>query len=1339
MNQIISEKFKIESEKSSVSKIIRLEKLAESLGKLQKKLLVLSNHDIKAFELQELGNSIDQIAEASKVTLKNLLITNPSYTEKFHELESLIVSLRNQRNFSNESSGSYFSSLLSIISKQEELKQTLTNFKRFETEEQCLNSLKEKIYKEQLVIRSLCEVVRINCELPMTPANISLKDCINIDKQHLEIYKKCLEKLSPIESFSLHLTKFIRLTIEIGQFVEKFRSALKPRDKSLDPVIEKLNSEIISLETVLISSELTGQNILSCFESQNELFEIVISSFNEYLVQLPQVFPAIVELNSLAELMKDSNFTIQVLANYFGKQDKYKSIIDPENIPKIDIDVERDFSLRWKWMIEYIKRVSEAGLHLEHVKRSIINDGVEVDKISRPFNDFAKNLYETENALARLVQALPFEDFEEGSQKLQKLSKNRVSKLKNAQKNKDLVGLNDIEDLCEIHSDFNTFFDDLIKSLSINSLVYSENSEIPELLSNPLISKATQQSEEVDTAKKEYEDSLKEIDLLQQANHQLQQEIDTNKSKIQLFERNLEGFSDKIAEIFAKTNKVGNTLMEVIPEDSLKQKIEDYQKEYEEIISDVKNNGKGSVESIHKLLDLLNLYEAANGVGSSRLAEVSENPAEERDKVSTKINPSMKKKKNLRSGKPNAASSSKPTEEVLKETALNGLKLFDPESVQEYEEYEYEEISRKLFSSIFECSVTLQTIETQREEILVQEINFCASVDGPHINQLNSLKDSLVKARIDKTDSFNSLLAKSKLRLLVEKAVSKIRLDLGFKENLAISTEEIENICHEAVKFSIETLKQLGCSDEEITLFREKTKNMIISGNSGNICNQTIEFLKVLIEMELTKQNTINYENNSSVLSRFLTEYQLLFKRNSANLEKLWAFLFKVLGNESDKIFLKGLIISLPIPGEVFNPISLLQESQLKSQEFVEKNEKKIKEMETRNEDLINNAGEIEESFDDIIRGLFKEISTTDDEKLKKQTSDIKEEFDEISNKTFATLTEKLNHLSLDFLIISKLDKIKKTLSGNTQKTIKKLENDLNSKKNELETLISETEAHKKALSNKIEFLESSLKETRISFEKISKEKYEKELEIVSISNNVSDLLKETLDLKEEINKKNEEITDAKLALRTTRKNLSDKNEEVSRLEEIIRENEGKSPKSNLDENTLNNFRQEINSLNSQVVKKQKELDLLSEDYQMIKRDLQLLKLDAVQREEVIKSQREELGHLKVKILTLESTSRDLEEKNKLGVDRNDSEINKLVNKLLQTEQESLQLKRQLEPSLNYRKLYTDIRSELELQRQEKESYEVNLKSLKQELNSLIKENESLRYDNRMMEKYKKE
>ena len=71
MNQIISEKFKIESEKSSVSKIIRLEKLAESLGKLQKKLLVLSNHDIKAFELQELGNSIDQIAEASKVTLKN--------------------------------------------------------------------------------------------------------------------------------------------------------------------------------------------------------------------------------------------------------------------------------------------------------------------------------------------------------------------------------------------------------------------------------------------------------------------------------------------------------------------------------------------------------------------------------------------------------------------------------------------------------------------------------------------------------------------------------------------------------------------------------------------------------------------------------------------------------------------------------------------------------------------------------------------------------------------------------------------------------------------------------------------------------------------------------------------------------------------------------------------------------------------------------------------------------------------------------------------------------------------------------------------------------------------
>jgi hypothetical protein len=93
--------------------------------------------------------------------------------------------------------------------------------------------------------------------------------------------------------------------------------------------------------------------------------------------------------------------------------------------------------------------------------------------------------------------------------------------------------------------------------------------------------------------------------------------------------------------------------------------------------------------------------------------------------------------------------------------------------------------------------------------------------------------------------------------------------------------------------------------------------------------------------------------------------------------------------------------------------------------------------METRNEDLINNAGEIEESFDDIIRGLFKEISTTDDEKLKKQTSDIKEEFDEISNKTFATLTEKLNHLSLDFLIISKLDKIKKLYQETPKKRSK--------------------------------------------------------------------------------------------------------------------------------------------------------------------------------------------------------------------------------------------------------------------------------------------------------------
>ncbi|OMJ73748.1 hypothetical protein SteCoe_27490 [Stentor coeruleus] len=145
------------------------------------------------------------------------------------------------------------------------------------------------------------------------------------------------------------------------------------------------------------------------------------------------------------------------------------------------------------------------------------------------------------------------------------------------------------------------------------------------------------------------------------------------------------------------------------------------------------------------------------------------------------------------------------------------------------------------------------------------------------------------------------------------------------------------------------------------------------------------------------------------------------------------------------------------------------------------------------------------------------------------------------------------------------------------------------------------------------------------------------------------------------------------------------------------------------------------------------------DDYLIVKRDKELLNSDAKKYEEEIKKLRDELGQIKTRIMSAEKISKELEEKNKLGVDRNDKEISKIFDELDLKKHEVDLLKKQLEPSLNYRKLYSESSVEKDLVKKEKEANDVIIHSLLNKIKDLQKANDDLQYENRTIEKYKNE
>ena len=1272
-------------------------------------------------------------------------------------------------------------------------------------------------------------------------------------------------------------------------------------------------------------------------------------------------------------------------------------------------------------MNEYIKRVSDVGLKLEDIKRSIIEGDIDSKKIQDSFNAFASNLHQAETNIGELIQILPIEQFTPAEHSLSKLSKGRVQKLRNLREKESspTVLTDSIGELCQIQSDFNNLIKDITSNISEESkLNYPENEEIPQLKcfsafkkneNNPELEIAIQKSKEneeitntiaqnmnINTddlqelkkknmqneefnllnlikqqeligellkkiendtkenqknqknglidkikdiekkhsqlfklskqsldcikGKNEYNlidpdneiskklkdidvnlqnlimmenDKLKELDGYQQEmnfcspkiksnienhkklknrqikelNHQENEQLEhlckgipeiienlgpilstgkinalnkhvevllenidflTNKveslnkdiaqaeklskenqesqalgqlkqqeekknidnlkhseEKIQELNKNLaelthlnkslneqteassnklkhyadllDSVGKKISEVLIKTDYVGDTLMEILPESSLKEKMDKYQDQYEAIINEISNTTDTLPERICELLDLMDLYEEANGTQASRLAGISEKfVKDDFEKLSnaSKLKPSMKSKKALRSGRVSGVSpinAMKSSLEDIKLSSQDSLIINDPSLEEELKKNEitedmtnyYEEISKtnkKVCNSYSTNFIILKQLEIERDEIIVKEI-ITYKVDDENLKEKEEILESFEKAKISEKDSFDTLINKLKIKINIERRLNQFMNDCHLKDNVDKISGELEKISRTAIKESLNVAVLLNASTSEINLIKEQFKNILFIGKPKDIIEKIINLLQVLINIETIKQKAIESENISQFLLEILSKYQQLTKNNSENIQNLWKIIIKLIGKDSDKLLTKSLLFTLPqqIPEELSQIIALFKETQGIIEKNLDINSTKIAEFLQRNEEFINNSSEFEESLDETLRKSIKEISSIEESAQKKQISTIKEDFEETSSKIYTSISDKFEHFSTDLILLGKIERLKKQIADSLQKKLKALDSELAAKTNELETLKNSLESEVRAIQNKLDITEGSLKETKQAFDKLLKEKHEKDLEVVSLMNNNSNLQNDIDQLKNDISRLEDEISNNKGAIRTSRTNLKEKNEEIARLEERLRDLESVASKPVVDEAAVKNLRSEVRKRSEILSMTQKALDQYTDDLTICKRDKELLTMEVARNEETIRSLREELGRIKAKILHVESISRELEEKNRLGVDRNDKEISQLYEKLAYHECECNLLLKQLEPSSNYRRFYTGLRTEIAGIANQKEILEINLKECIEKIKLLDKENETLKYENRMMEKYKNE
>ena len=1304
INQITSQKFQNENQGALMEKIAKSCNLQDSLIAIQKNILILSPNDSNSYFVQELTESILNFISSSEKTIESFMKYDGSLSGEYQRLISHRKSLITNLNLDPKSTVANISSLLDLLSQHDNLKAQIYSQPKLLLGSEKFSTLPlyKKLEIETPILRSLCELAKIPTDISIPHPSLPLLELIVFDEGRLELYKSCFLKFRDFGSVKVDLQDFSEYLSEIAVLLQRFTELLTPGNGSIHAEQLELIDQVGNIQGILRNPQVTGVSLSAGAECIRISLGLVHSLLNSLVRELPEPMPALQELEHLSSLLKSSNLTVETLAKAFGKEEQYTRLVEIEGIPQIETPVERDFSTRWAWMHRFIQRVSEVGLHLESVKRTIIED------IAGSYKGDMEKLGEgrgkdTESDLEMKVR------LQKAVDDLNRLKKQSADDMDRVQKQKtDEIGR--------------------LQKASAN---------------------------DISRLQKQIQDLSDEFAELTRKNTTLADQLSESSDKNKHYEDNLEQIWKKIGEILVKTDFVGDTLMEILPENSLKGKMDKFQSQFEDLINQGSAPDGISTDSIHELLGLLDRYESANGVQASRLAGVSQKFAEEDVESlgkSAKGKMNMKAKQTLRSGRPAAVppmNSMKESLAIVAENTENSLKSYGEnphltEITEESTEY-WEEISkstvklRKIVTFNWESMIDL---EGDREKLVLQQIDIFSSVAGDGLKQeISIIKEAIEKARAIKTDSISELIAKSRTKFELEKQVCRIRIELGFKENHENITGDLDDLYHEVIKESLATSKLLSASSEAISKVREDSKHITISGIPTEIIGKLPGALKLLIEIEKDKQILLGAGDFSRILSDFLAKFQVLAKQNAENLQILWNLLLKLIGKDSDRLLLKGFAFTLPQPSSDIIPVVLpiMQESLSLFEAFISKNQAKVNEFAERQGEIAATAGDVEENLDDLLRKNLKEFVSIEEEAVKKQVSVIKEDFEEISEKICNTFYEKFDHLASGLAMFTKIDNIKRRIFDNAQKAVRKIENELLAKNNEIETLAAGAENEKKALKNMLDLSDAHLKETKAQFDKLSKDNYDKQLETTSLANTKNDLLAKIEEKDSEISRLQDEISDQKSSLRTSRNNLKEKSDEITRLEDKIRENKSSLFRPVIDDSILANLRTDVLRLNEAIYNKDKEIESKIDDFMMCKRDKEMLNREVSGLNETIKSLREELGHLKARNLHVESDYKELEEKNHLGVDRNDTEITLLIQKLEMQTNESKQMRLQLEPSMNYRKLYTEIKTELELVQQDRQDYNFEIKNLILKLKVLSTENETLKYENRMMEQYKKE
>ena len=805
----------------------------------------------------------------------------------------------------------------------------------------------------------------------------------------------------------------------------------------------------------------------------------------------------------------------------------------------------------------------------------------------------------------------------------------------------------------------------------------------------------------------------------------------------------LQNLFSKLSTILLKTDYVGDTLIEILPESKTKTRMDNLQEQFEEIVNH--KTGQNDPESeLFELLDVLDRYETVNGEQAARLAGASHlNAGEDMEKLakSGKTGLSMKNKKNLRSGRPpvapqNAFKNSlegvkKTLNEIL--TASNLQIIPDKEEDVEESTY-YENIEKRLnsFAQVYMKIIAMvREIEVEREKVVIEGVEVIGKkLDSDQV--IKVLFEAYEKVKVKEEESIEVVLAHARVKIGIEKQVKQVLSELLEKDSGKVDLEKIMQGLSAAMKNSIETLK-VFMNTEQINSVKSTAFEFELKPVSEMFDN----FAARIAEHEKFKQDELVKLNNNEFWVNSLNTLKDLIGRFSTTTQELWTFYFKSVGRDSDKFFIRTLTPNLPAI-EKENSVSVTSDIISIVSSLIQKNEEKAKEISQKQEEFFNLVSENEEIIDEVIRKILKDLQPGSDDKSKKELEKLKTDFEETSEKSYTSLYEKNNHIATALIQLGKFQTLLKKQGDDIRKQIKALESNLVSKTNELNSLTSEFEQEKKTFRDKIDLTESMLKDSKALNDKTNEDLVNKQQIIASLNNEKNDLNVKLDELTNYNSQFYDQVEELKKKLKLKERNLKEKSTEINQLEEKISELESRPAfASNPEE--INDLKTELLRIKDQLLKSNNLIEQKEEDIKIVKRDKILLTLELNKVKENNKSLKEELGSVKAKIMMCENTVRELEEKNRLGVERNEDSISKVIMQAQELEKENEILKRQMKPALNYRRLYSGIVNENEINKSSAGHLKSKTRALKDKLNQNAEIIEKLQHENRMMERYKDE